>query len=165
MIEIERKFLLNDIPDLSGYSSDEIEQAYLSFEPEIRIRKKGSKFFITMKGEGSLSRTEVEKEIDSTIYEILINLLQGRLIKKTRCKIGLKDGLVAELDVYHEKLEGLYTVETEFRSEEQASLFELPVWFGKEITEDKRYKNKNLARNDDIKDLIPSSGYTRLLKK
>lgn len=118
-----------------------------------------------MKGEGSLSRTEVEKEIDSTVYEILINLLQGRLIKKTRYKIKLKDGLVAELDVYHEKLEGLYTAEIEFSSEKEASLFELPVWFGKEITADKRYKNKNLARNDDVKNLIFSSGYTRLLKK
>lgn len=86
-MEIERRFLLNDIPYLSRYSSDEIEQGYLSFEPEIRIRKKGSKFFITMKGEGSLSRTEVEKEIDSTIYEILINLLQGRKIKKQDIKL------------------------------------------------------------------------------
>lgn len=30
-MEIERKFLLNDIPNLNGYSSDEIEQGYLSF--------------------------------------------------------------------------------------------------------------------------------------
>ena len=54
---------------------------------------------------------------------------------------------MAELDVYHGELTGLVTVEVEFSSLEEAESFSPPAWFGEDITEDKRYKNKNLARN------------------
>lgn len=58
------------------------------------------------------------------------------------------------MDIYNDDLDGLVTVETEFSSEEQAEAFVKPSWFGDDITEDKRYKNKNLARLTDIDSLI-----------
>ena len=157
MLEIEKKFLLKDIPDLSNYPFNDIEQGYLSFNPEIRIRKKGEKFFITQKSDGTQIRTEIETEINEVTYEILSTLLLGRLIKKTRFNIPLQEEIIAELDIYHDELEGLITVETEFTSEEQANGFLPPEWFGEDITKDKRYKNKNLARLENVEILLPKT--------
>lgn len=156
MLEIERKFLVDEIPNLSKYESNEIEQGYLSLTPEIRIRKKGDSYFITMKGDGSLTRLETETKIDEVTYEILKNLVKGNLIKKTRYKIPLEDNLLAELDIYGDNLEGLYTVEVEFKDEEQANNFDVPYFFGKDITLDKRFKNKNLSTCEDVKTLLES---------
>ena len=150
MFEIERKFLLKELPDLSKLPFDEIEQGYLSFAPEIRIRKKEEKYFITKKSEGTKIREEIEISIDHITFEILSSLVQKNLVKKTRYKITLDNGIIAELDIYHEQLEGLVVVETEFPSNEEAEKFVAPTWFGKDITEDKRYKNKNLAQIDNI---------------
>lgn len=154
MLEIENKFLVSELPNLSDYIFDEIEQGYLSFVPEIRIRRKGEKYYITEKGEGTQTRLETETEIDGTAYSILSNLIQGRIIRKTRYKIPLKDSLIAELDIYHDDLEGLSTVETEFCSEKQAKEFIKPDWFGEDITENKEYKNKNLARIEEVSLLL-----------
>lgn len=49
MLEIERKFLVNEMPDLSQIASDEIVQGYLSFNPEIRIRIKGQNIILPKK--------------------------------------------------------------------------------------------------------------------
>ena len=55
---------------------------------------------------------------------------------------------IAELDAY-KNIEGMtYTVEVEFTSVEDSNDFEIPDWFGLEITEDMSYKNKNLCRQD-----------------
>jgi len=45
----------------------------------------------------------------------------------------------------HGKLDGLYTAEVEFKSEDISTAFTAPDWFGKEVTEDPGYKNKSLA--------------------
>lgn len=156
MLEIERKFLIDKLPDLSNVSCVQITQGYLSFVPEIRIRKKGNQYFLTSKGEGTLKRKEVEFEIDEFTYRNLSCLLRGAIIQKSRFEIPSDNGLVIELDMYDGKLEGLITAEIEFLNEEQASAFKIPNWFGEEITEDKRYKNKNLAQLEtaDIGNLL-----------
>lgn len=165
MLEIEKKFLVNELPNLSDFFFEEIEQGYLSFVPEIRIRRKGEKYYITEKGEGTQTRPEIETEINGTAYSILSNLIQGRIIRKTRYKIPLKDSLIAELDIYHDDLEGLSTVETEFRSEEQAQEFISPEWFGEDVTEDKKYKNKNLARIEEASLLLNQSIQSGISKR
>ena len=55
-MEIERKFLIKDLPDLSKYDYVDIEQGYLSTEPVVRIRKKNDKYMLTYKGSGKLAR-------------------------------------------------------------------------------------------------------------
>ena len=44
----------------------------------------------------------------------------------------------------------------EFKSLEDANSFVVPTWFGKEITEDVRYKNDNLAvaTKDELSELL-----------
>ena len=149
-MEIEKKFLVSNVPDLKDYKNADITQSYISFSPEVRIRKKGNHFFLTQKDNGTVVREEKETEINEDSYNILLILSQGNVIEKTRYEIPLTDGVVAELDIYHGKLNRLITVETEFESEKQAEAFSPPEWFGKDVTFDKRYKNKNLARCESI---------------
>lgn len=154
MVENERKFLVKEMPNLAGVKFHEIEQGYISFTPEVRIRKKGLEYFLTNKGEGDQIRSEIESRIDKESYANLMLLVQGNVIRKTRYEIELDFGVVAELDIYHGYLEGLVVVETEFKSEEQLKRFVVPTWFGKEVTADKRYKNKWLARLKDVKEIL-----------
>ncbi len=162
-MEIERKFLVKDLPILHNYSHKDIVQGYLSFNPEIRIRKANDTCYLTTKGEGTLSREEKEIIIKFTTFSSLLNLVKGRLIYKTRYLIPLTNSLTAELDIYQKDLEGLCTVEVEFLNLEDAQNFVPPAWFSKEITEDKQYRNKNLASNANINSLL--SPQTRTLHK
>ncbi|MEK7498570.1 MAG: adenylate cyclase, partial [Patescibacteria group bacterium] len=73
---------------------------------------------------------------------------EGRRLEKTRYMIPHKDTTL-ELDIYGGSLEGLIVVEVEFPSEELSEKFDVPVWFGEETTDDKRYKNQSLALHGD----------------
>lgn len=91
-----------------------------------------------------LVRQETEFELGPQVFKKLWPLTQGRRLQKVRYEIKQAD-LVWELDVYQEEMTGLKVVEVEFTSEEEALVFAMPSWFGREITHDERYKNKNLA--------------------
>lgn len=144
-MEIERKFLLEQSIDLSKFESKEIEQFYINFNPEVRIRKISNDHFLTIKSDGDLEREEIELTIAKEEYKKLKTLASTSSIKKTRYYISNGD-FIYELDVYHNGLEGLFTVEVEFSSKRESKKFIAPNWFGKEITDIKKYKNKNLAK-------------------
>ncbi len=148
MIEIERKFKLDKLPSseiLKNAKKINMEQSYISLSPEIRIRKHNDSFCLEFKDDGTLSRKNVKIEIDSTKYESLKSFVKTNTLTKTRYCINLNDDNIAEIDVYSGKYHGLMVVEVEFDSLEDANLFKPPSWFGKEITNDKNYKNKNIA--------------------
>jgi adenylate cyclase len=142
MLEIERKFLIKNLPKklLENIRGEEILQGYIQISPEeIRLRKRDIKFFLTMKSEGGVSREEVEVEVSKPIFDILWPLTKDKRIEKVRYTIPLGE-LKAEIDVYsNQKI----VVEVEIPTEHFD--FVIPNWFGKEVTEDKWYKNKNLA--------------------
>ncbi len=146
-MEIERKYLIKSLPDLTDYPYKKLTQAYISTKPVIRLRQMGNNFFLTVKSNGHLVREEFEMPISHEEYMILFKKVEGNPIEKTRYYIPLNDNLTAELDIYHGFLEGLLTVEVEFNSEELANNFIPPTWFGKDITFDARYKNNQLALN------------------
>ena len=50
-----------------------------------------------------------------------------------------------ELDIYCGDLTGLITAEVEFDTLEQQVNFVPPSWFGEDVTENERYKNRNLS--------------------
>ncbi|MBQ4417465.1 MAG: hypothetical protein II868_07210, partial [Butyrivibrio sp.] len=51
-IEIERKFLVKEVPKDYGQSiMIAIEQGYLNVSPAIRVRRQGDQYFLTYKGE------------------------------------------------------------------------------------------------------------------
>lgn len=151
--EIERKFFVSILPnDLESFKHVDISQGYLAIDEatstEVRIRKKGDKYYQTVKIGTGKRRKEVEVAITQEIYEELWPLTEGKRIEKTRYEIPHGEGdekLTIELDVYHGKLEGLYTAEVEFKSEDMSTTFTAPNWFGQEVTEDQRFKNQSLA--------------------
>lgn len=99
-------------------------------------------------GNDPMQRTEIEFQITREEFNILSQkaLKDTHLIEKDRYLIPLYNGLTAELDIYHNELDGLSTVEVEFTDIEEATNFKEPDWFGVDITSDKSYKNKNLAK-------------------
>lgn len=115
-------------------------------------------FYYTLKTKvdfKSLAITELESEISEEEYNKLdINKLNFE-IEKVRVKVPIKNGLIAEIDLYHNELEGLITVEVEFNSEEEADMFEPPVWFGSRLDK-KIFSNYILANmdNNDLKNII-----------
>jgi adenylate cyclase len=145
-VEVERKFLVPEPPDLAGTDSDEIEQGYLAIGAagEVRLRRKGQKLVLTAKRGSGLSREEGEIELDRESFEGLWPLTEGRRLHKRRHLIPDGD-LTIELDVYEGDLAGLLVAEIEFASEDQARQFEPPEWIGEEVTGDERYLNETLA--------------------
>ncbi len=145
-MEIERKFLIKELPDLTGVRFSEIKQGYFSIKPEKRVRQIDGKYYITEKGEGDMVREEREWEIDENEAQGLFNLSKTYIIEKNRYYLPYGEYTV-ELDIYGGKHKGLVVAEVEFKSEREALAFVPPVWFGQDITKDKSYKNMVLALN------------------
>ena len=145
-MEIERKFLVKDLPDLEGVKYSEIKQGYFSITPEKRVRQKDDKFFLTEKGEGDMVREENEWEIDEKTAQAYFAQSKTYIIQKKRYFLPLGKFTV-ELDIYEGKHQGLVVAEVEFETEAEAVSFTPPEWFGKDITKDKSYKNMVLALN------------------
>lgn len=145
-MEIERKFLVNEIPaNLHKYEKEEIIQGYISIDPTIRLRKSNDEYNLTFKSKGHLKREEMEFPLTKEQFENLWSKVESSTINKSRYNIPLENDLIAELDIYHEGLDGLLTVEVEFDSEKDSERFIPPQWFGKDVTHDSRYKNSNIA--------------------
>lgn len=145
--EVERKWIVNCLPELAGVKGKEVIQGYIAVTPdgtEVRVRQKGDKFFQTIKTDGGLIRGEIEIELTKEQYDDLWQATQGRRLEKTRYEISYGNATI-ELDVYKGDLLGLIVAEVEFASVRDSTTFSPPGWFGAEVTEDTRYKNKNLA--------------------
>ncbi len=166
-MEIERKFLISKLPeDLDTYSFHRIEQAYLSTNPVVRVRREDDNYYLTYKGSGLLAREESNLPLTPESYKHLLLKADGNVISKRRYLIPLEhpqvisgapqppDGysLLIELDIFDDPFAPLYMAEVEFGSKEAAETFLPPDWFGEEVTYDPRYHNSNMAmRNDLIK--------------
>jgi adenylate cyclase len=150
MVEIERKFLVKseDFKE-QAFAQNKIAQGYLSSVPErtVRVRIKGEKGFITIKGisqQGGMSRFEWENEIPLDEAQELLKLCEKGKIEKTRFEI--KSGKhIIEVDEFYGENEGLIMAEIELTSEEET--FERPEWLGEEVTNDTRYYNAYLSKN------------------
>jgi CYTH domain-containing protein len=145
-MEIERKFLVKEQlwEAIEKPSPSRIVQAYLvnSAEKTIRIRIKGTKGFLTIKGPTQgISRSEFEYEIPLKDADELISTFAEKVIEKFRYEISFKNHLW-EVDVFTGKLEGLCIAEIELNSEDEH--FELPEWVGEEVSTDLNYYNSNL---------------------
>ena len=143
-MEIERKFLVGALPSLDGYKHSEIVQGYLSFSPEIRVRKLDDKYYRTEKGEGMIVREEIETEIDREAAEEMFKKIKTNLIEKTRYYIPYNKFTI-ELDIYKGIFKGLIVAEVEFETIEEAREFTPPDWFLEDISEKREYRNKILA--------------------
>ena len=164
-IETERKFLIY-YPDIKTLTETffadkkEIVQTYLNSEKgsTSRVRKviseKGTRYIRTEKRRISfMSAFEDESEISLEEYEKLLLDANKELkpIFKTRYSFPYKEHVI-EIDVYP-FWDDRAVLEIEMKDESEK--IEIPQFIKaiKEVTEDKRYKNVNLARsipNDEI---------------
>jgi adenylate cyclase len=147
--EIERKFVVEKVPEnLNQFSSKEILQGYLAItrdDTEVRVRKIGGSCFLTVKHGSGKIRVEEEIKISPKQFSSLWLLTKGKRIEKNRYRIPYA-GVIIELDVYRQRLQGLIIAEAEFPTEEASRIFHAPGWLGAEVTQDEKYKNRNLAR-------------------
>ena len=141
-MEIERKFLVKELPDnLDTYDSVLIEQAYLCTDPVIRIRKEDDSFYLTCTGDGMLAREETNLPMEEKTYRHLLTKAEGTILTKRRYRIPLSSELTVELDLFRGEWEGLVIAEVEFPDLDAAHCFTPPSWFGEEVTYDPRYHN------------------------
>ena len=148
--EIERKFLVNsDAFKSESAKQTRITQGYLSSVPErtVRVRIKGSKGYLTIKGIGNASgasRYEWEREIPVAEVEELLRICEPGVIDKSRYEV--KSGAFTfEVDEFYGENQGLTLAEVELSSEDDT--FEKPQWLGEEVTGDVRYYNSMLMKN------------------
>ena len=150
MLEIERKFSVKCTNFLANIKeSYKITQGYLNSDKNrtVRVRIKGTKGFITIKGLGSdsgMSRFEWEKEISLKEAESLLLLCEDFIIDKVRYIVPFDD-VVFEVDVFEGTNKGLIIAEVELTSETQ--IFNKPDWLGDELTQDERFYNAYLSNN------------------
>ena len=145
-MEIERKFLLKELPDnLHTYPVRHLEQGYLCTAPVVRIRRDNDKYELTYKGKGSMIREEHNLPLTKEAYEHLRKKIDGRLIVKKRYMIPF-DNYTIELDVFEGDLSPLTLAEVEFSSEQEATAFVPPNWFAEDVTFSKLYHNSFLSQ-------------------
>lgn len=158
-MEIEKKFQVKILPgNLEKYEKKEIEQGYLCTDPVVRIRKSNEHYILTYKSKmgvenvsvGARVNQEIEVPLTKEAYLHLREKADDHLISKTRYIIPLSSGHIGELDVFHKQLAGLYFIEVEFSSEEDAEQFIPPDWFGENVSQDERYTNSFLSRCDNL---------------
>jgi len=147
--EIEKKFLVTGDFKSLATKAIRITQGYLGSIPErtVRVRIKGDKGFITIKGKGSdsgASRFEWEKEIPVTEVEDLLKICEPGIINKTRYLVPAGKHTF-EVDEFYGDNEGLVVAEIELESENEA--FEKPAFLGREVTGDMKYYNAMLIKN------------------
>ncbi len=147
--EIERKFLVKGDFKPFVKKSTRITQGYLSSVPErtVRVRLKGEKGFLTIKGignESGASRYEWEKEIDTADVENLLKICEPGVIDKTRHLVEAGKHTY-EVDEFYAENQDLVVAEVELSSEDEA--FDKPEWLGEEVTGDVKYYNSMLMKN------------------
>ena len=148
-MEIERKYLIEDLTALpfrpEDYPSREIEQGYLCTDPVVRVRRDGSRYFLTYKSKGLMAREEYNLPLTRDSYLHLREKTDGRLITKLRYVIPLDGGLSLELDIFRGDLAPLILAESEFPDEESAENYQAPSWLGRDVTFTAEYHNSTLS--------------------
>jgi len=144
-LEIERKFLL---PDVSGINLKKLKpikilQGYLGFNPVVRVRISDQGCFLGVKGPGTISRLEIEKEITKKEANQLMEISTGK-IQKTRYKIP-HEKHIWEIDIFEGYLKGLHLAEIELKSEKEK--FTLPDFMKRsiEVSDNPQLTNAQLS--------------------
>lgn len=147
MKEIEYKFLVSTRDYQKGLRPLHVIQAYILIEKDahLRVRIEDGKraYFSLKKHISGISRWEYEYDIPvAEAREIIQQFAGGRIVEKRRY-FPVFAGRRWDVDEYLGANAGLATAEIELEYEDQP--FEKPSWLGKEVSDDPRYLNVNLA--------------------
>jgi adenylate cyclase len=146
--EIERKFLLND----DSWREQVVESASIvqgtvckDGNAITRARIYGGEGFLTVKAQLTDGiRYEYEYVIPLIDAQNILENICKKVLEKTRYIVYVND-LKWEIDVFTGENEGLIVAEVELTDVDQVIM--LPLWAGKEVTNDSRYINTNLLNN------------------
>jgi CYTH domain-containing protein len=122
---------------------------------------------LTAKTTGSLTRTEVEAEMDNPMMRRLQPFAEGCVITKTRTCVPIPvkqtaEGpayVLSEVDKFHDNLQGLITIEVEFDPSKYSraqindavrSHYESQDITLTDVTDDSRFKNSNLSKLEEV---------------
>jgi adenylate cyclase len=146
--ETERKFLVRGEFRHDAVKSIDILQRYLSVDPlkTIRIRIADDEAFLTVKSPGktgAIARGEWEFAIPVDDAKDLMEICLPGSVVKTRYIVPAGRRKF-EVDVFHDKNEGLVIAEIELGSEDEE--FKKPGWLGDEVTGDPRYYSSALIK-------------------
>ena len=147
-LEIERKFLVrSDGFKQNATSQTRIVQGFLNTDPErtVRVRIKGERGFLTVKGasnESGTTRFEWETEISVAEAANLIDLCEAGILEKVRFEVPLGKHMF-EVDEFLGENKGLLLAEVELTHEDER--FERPDWLGQEVTGQVQYYNSQLS--------------------
>lgn len=151
-MEIERKFLLNKLPDFKPKKHIEVFQGYVSTDPEVRIRSyevlsgnnAGHKNYkLTIKGTGDLSREEIEEYISKDFFEKISRFINKPLIHKDVREYEI-EGHIFECSIVDPKKPTEFCYgEVEFDTVDDANNYQLPLKDAIDVTYDETYKMKN----------------------
>lgn len=148
-LEIERKFLVkSDVFRQKAISQTRIVQGFLNTDPDrtVRVRIKGDKGFLTVKGasnESGTTRFEWETEITASEAANLIDLCEAGILEKIRFELPFGNHLY-EVDEFLGENKGLVLAEIELNHEDER--FEKPDWLGEEVTGQVQYYNSQLSK-------------------
>ncbi len=144
--EIERKYLVDTTRIIfdEAVGKSVIKQGYLLNEREknVRVRVKGDKAYLTVKGGADgIRRVEYEYEIPVQDAEGMLMLTDAKLIEKTRYLFEV-GGKIWEVDRFEGANSGLVVAEIELESEDET--FETPEWVLEEVSQKPEYLNAQL---------------------
>ncbi len=151
-VEIERKFLVQgdawrecierQQTMRQGYLSDASRDETLA---SVRVRIAGEQARLTVKSAiAGAQRSEYEYAIPLNDAQQILNELCRTRVEKTR--YWVRDaGRVWEVDVFEEANAGLVIAEVELERPDE--YVELPLWVEREVTDQRRYYNAELARH------------------
>lgn len=132
--EIERKFIITELPDLGGLEKISYERHFLYIDEfsEIRIQKKWKIYEFERKvTKNILTAEKVKFEISEREFLALKKWSIWEVFRDSYKILGTPD---MSLKIYHWALEWFMRVEIEFDSFEDSGSFMTPKWFGEEIT-------------------------------
>lgn len=136
-LEIERRFLLRAIPAMADSAHwHTLRQGYLAIDAvnEVRLRAEaGSGYTMTIKNGSGVAREEVDIPLDVAQFERLWPLSAGRQLEKRRMILPWSNATLF-IDEYLKPMHFLLA-EVEFTSEEDAAAFQIPDFFGPDVTD------------------------------
>jgi len=167
--EFEVTYFVKEIPEgLFDASHKEILDIYIPKNDHsiLRIRKSGDRYEITKKipVSGTDSSHQLENTIPLTEEEYKdLAIVEGKRVRKIRYYYG-RDGVQYEVDIFQDTLEGLITVDVEFKDREALEAFVAPDWFLADITQEKFIAGGVLSGKSygDLEEDLNRFNYTRL---